>query len=38
MAKTKDGFYKQIGTTEGSNSYLLLAGGDYIGIFKFLWK
>ena len=31
MAKTKDGFYKQIGTTEGSNSYLLLAGGDYIG-------
>ena len=31
MSKTKDGFYKQIGTTEGSNSYLLLAGGDYIG-------
>ena len=31
MAKTKDGFYKQIGSTEGSNSYLLLAGGDYIG-------
>lgn len=31
MAKTKDGFYKQIGATEGSNSYLLLAGGDYIG-------
>lgn len=31
MSKTKDGFYKQIGTTEGSNSFLLLAGGDYIG-------
>jgi hypothetical protein len=27
MAKTKDGFYKQMGTSVGSNDYVLLAGG-----------
>ena len=29
MAKVKDGFLKQLGSSEGSDSYVLLAGGGH---------
>ena len=32
MTKLKDGFYKQLNSTIGSNDYLLKAAGGYIGV------
>ena len=32
MTKVKDGFWRQLGSKVGSDSYLLKAAGGYIGV------